>query len=344
MARGTFPQPTYETISDDRLDEFEGRMQGFDITGVFIPIELLIHPCISKTEAILFGFVSNMSKTKHGCYARNRHLANLIGSTPQTITNSLGNLEKWGFVRIVYDDDSSNMGRRIYVEIAYPHTYRRLTSKWHDFILKGIKESYVEYINKLCLVPKKVYRLINILSNSTYKGEHTTPKKPSKTFNPPTLNETIEYAQETNLTSIDPEAFFDHFTSNGWKVSGKAPMKDWKAAVRNWNRNDKKWNKKGDAPEVDSNDDKPRAVTRGSDPELFPILCEMNRLNTTVQDDPVLHWQPFIPIAEALLEGGIDPKELIEWREGRWTAEGHMARMVPGGDLWDEFMEWRGGG
>lgn len=31
-------------------------------------------------------------------------------------------------------------------------------------------------------------------------------------------------------------SFFDHFTSNGWKVSGKAPMQDWKSSVRNWMR------------------------------------------------------------------------------------------------------------
>ena len=39
--------------------------------------------------------------------------------------------------------------------------------------------------------------------------------------------------------------FWDHFSSNGWKVSGKAVMKDWKAAVRNWVRNHNKF-KTGD--------------------------------------------------------------------------------------------------
>lgn len=34
----------------------------------------------------------------------------------------------------------------------------------------------------------------------------------------------------------DTEAnkFWNHFQSNGWKVGGKAPMKDWQAAARNW--------------------------------------------------------------------------------------------------------------
>ena len=32
----------------------------------------------------------------------------------------------------------------------------------------------------------------------------------------------------------EAEKFFNHFSSNGWKVSGRAPMKDYKAAASNW--------------------------------------------------------------------------------------------------------------
>ena len=35
---------------------------------------------------------------------------------------------------------------------------------------------------------------------------------------------------------LDAEYFFDHFESNGWKVGGKTPMRNWKAAARNWLR------------------------------------------------------------------------------------------------------------
>ena len=50
----------------------------------------------------------------------------------------------------------------------------------------------------------------------------------------PSLEEVREYCEELNST-VDPEAFIDHYSSNGWKV-GNQPMKDWKAAVRNWER------------------------------------------------------------------------------------------------------------
>jgi hypothetical protein len=53
---------------------------------------------------------------------------------------------------------------------------------------------------------------------------------------PPSLQDAKAYFLEQSHPN-DADKFFDHFTSNGWRVSGKAPMKDWKAAARNWIRN-----------------------------------------------------------------------------------------------------------
>ena len=35
---------------------------------------------------------------------------------------------------------------------------------------------------------------------------------------------------------MDPQAWLDHYTANGWRV-GRNAMKDWRAAVRTWERN-----------------------------------------------------------------------------------------------------------
>ena len=59
----------------------------------------------------------------------------------------------------------------------------------------------------------------------------------SKTkFQKPSIEEVKAYVKEKGF-NMDPEKFFDHYESNGWKV-GKNPMKDWKAAVRNWEKGD----------------------------------------------------------------------------------------------------------
>ena len=46
-----------------------------------------------------------------------------------------------------------------------------------------------------------------------------------------------EYFVALNAPETEADKFFDYFTANGWKVGGRAPMKDWKAAARNWVRN-----------------------------------------------------------------------------------------------------------
>lgn len=58
-------------------------------------------------------------------------------------------------------------------------------------------------------------------------------------FVPPTLEQVQEYVKEAGL-KMDAQRFVDYFSSNGWKVGGKAPMKDWKAAARNWAAREKK--------------------------------------------------------------------------------------------------------
>lgn len=64
------------------------------------------------------------------------------------------------------------------------------------------------------------------------------PKKQTKRFTKPTVQEIREYVDEL-AGSIDAERFYDHYESNGWRVGGKSPMKNWKATVRNWEKNNK---------------------------------------------------------------------------------------------------------
>jgi hypothetical protein len=63
----------------------------------------------------------------------------------------------------------------------------------------------------------------------------------SKATIPPDKTELDNYFLEIELTKEDCDAFWDHYQSNGWKIGGKTPMKDWKSAARNWKRNKNKF-------------------------------------------------------------------------------------------------------
>lgn len=67
-----------------------------------------------------------------------------------------------------------------------------------------------------------------------YSIDDRADKPPRARFVPPTVEDVAAYCQERGST-IDPAAFVDFYTANGWRA-GRNAMKDWKAAVRNWER------------------------------------------------------------------------------------------------------------
>jgi hypothetical protein len=68
-------------------------------------------------------------------------------------------------------------------------------------------------------------------------GEVARPRRQNI---PPTLPEVQDYAAAQHPGSADAQneaaTFHDHYESNGWRVSGKTLMVDWRAAFRNWMR------------------------------------------------------------------------------------------------------------
>lgn len=59
--------------------------------------------------------------------------------------------------------------------------------------------------------------------------------------NEPIIEEVIKYFQEQNYPEIEANKFYNYFSSNGWLVGGKTPMKNWKAAAKNWMINSVKY-------------------------------------------------------------------------------------------------------
>ena len=77
----------------------------------------------------------------------------------------------------------------------------------------------------------------------------TDPKKGAPR---PTLADVQAYAAEQHPASAaaqtEAAAFHDHYESNGWRVSGKTPMANWRAAFRNWMRRRAQFQAAGQTP------------------------------------------------------------------------------------------------
>ncbi|AQX50871.1 transcriptional regulator [Elizabethkingia anophelis] len=77
----------------------------------------------------------------------------------------------------------------------------------------------------------------------TSKEKKLRAKK--KGFTPPELSELKEYFRTKDYPEMEADKFYNYFSSNGWLVGGKTPMKDWQAAARNWILNTPKYNNHG---------------------------------------------------------------------------------------------------
>jgi hypothetical protein len=60
-----------------------------------------------------------------------------------------------------------------------------------------------------------------------------TPTPPGGEI-PPTIEIVKAFFTSKGYPVVEAQKFFNHFQSNGWRVGGKSPMRNWHAAAENW--------------------------------------------------------------------------------------------------------------
>ena len=85
----------------------------------------------------------------------------------------------------------------------------------------------------------------DVISDNTYTPLSLAPLPDRKKI-PPKFEWVKAYCEQRNK-GVDPEEWFAHYQSNGWKV-GKTRMVDWQAAVRTWEKK-RSFSKPGNAGE-----------------------------------------------------------------------------------------------
>ena len=108
-------------------------------------------------------------------------------------------------------------------------------NSYHTKIQKSTKQALVPYINNINLINKiNVEPLFSTDSNFERIEKKCDVPKILKRMIIPIPGEVNDYFASQNSDSIESEKFFNYYTSNGWKIGGKAKMKNWQAAARNW--------------------------------------------------------------------------------------------------------------
>jgi hypothetical protein len=75
--------------------------------------------------------------------------------------------------------------------------------------------------------------IVNGLGYNNNKNNNKNIKKERAQQVRPTLAQWLDYAKEIGWMGKDVQGAFDHYEANGWRVGGKAPVKNWQAAARN---------------------------------------------------------------------------------------------------------------
>lgn len=98
------------------------------------------------------------------------------------------------------------------------------------------------------LIDQQLHRREVNRANRSGKATEKKPEaeKTAPRMEKPTLEEIKSYCKEKGY-NINAEGFYSYYESNGWKIGGRATMKNWKAAVQSWAAREKKggtlWNK-----------------------------------------------------------------------------------------------------
>jgi hypothetical protein len=95
----------------------------------------------------------------------------------------------------------------------------------------SVEQALVPYINN-----------INYLNNINNSSTQKKNKKEKTSFVIPFYQEIADYFKAKNHNELEAQKFFNHYESNGWKVGGRTPMKNWQAAANNWMINAQKFN------------------------------------------------------------------------------------------------------
>lgn len=213
---------SFDVILDDKWELIEAE---FGLTGFAVVVKLL-------QKIYSLGYYCEWTNEVELLFA---HKLGLGGNSVSEIVRA--SIKRGIFDKEMFDKyhilTSRGIQKRYFEAVS-----RRKDFKVEDkYLLVNAVKNSVNVCNNsknVCNNPENVY------INSQSKGKESKVKESkyigtSSRFVPPTLEQVTEYCKRRK-NRVDPEAWYNHYSSNGWMV-GRTKMKDWKAAVRTWEKN-----------------------------------------------------------------------------------------------------------
>lgn len=208
-----------------------------------IPADVRYDVRLTPNAKLLYGEITALCNEKGYCWAMNGYFAELYSVSKVSVSKWVGSLRDCGYIEceVQYKEGTKQISDR----------HIRLATPIKEILGTPIKKSLIPSQRKVKDPIKEMFKdnntINNTVNNTINMGETSSPdvykekkvvvkaKKTVKRFVPPTLQEVIDYCNETQA-GIDPLGFWNFYESKDWMV-GKNKMKKWHAAVGTWKAN-----------------------------------------------------------------------------------------------------------
>lgn len=189
--------------------------------------------CTPEARGLWVDMICLMAKSKrHGYLLAGdkpmavEHLARIFGQSLEKTSALLVELANSGVYSI---ENEVIFSRRMVKEEHGRKSNRDRVLRWRNARVTQKKQPCNE--NVMDQSPEARVQRLEIESDS------------KKRFRP-SLEQWCDYARQIGWTGKDIQSAFDYYESNGWRIGGKAPIKNWQAAARNCFRRNQE-NQKG---------------------------------------------------------------------------------------------------
>jgi hypothetical protein len=186
--------------------------------------------CPLDARGLWIDLIAIMAKSESHGYlliggkpATSEQLARISGVSTERVEELLGQLESAG----VFSKDNNGS---IYSRKMVREEGGRKSARERLLRFRNANETQVK-------------RLRN--ANETGQSPESRVQRLESERKRPSRADWLSYAKEIIWDAKDADSAFDYYESNGWRVGGKAPVKDWQACARNCQRRSQQNKPKG---------------------------------------------------------------------------------------------------
>jgi hypothetical protein len=194
-----------------------------------------VRACSLEARGLWIDMLALMAKSEvHGHLliggkpARAEQLARIVGLSPERTMQLMDELHASGVFSF---DKETIISRRMVKD-------ERVRKSGCERQLR-FRNANVTQVKRICNTNETEQRIE--VRGKRIDNTHTRADRPIRA-------EWIAYAKEIGWTGADVDGAFDYYESNGWRVGGKAPVKDWRACARNCQRRNQTKPIKGNQP------------------------------------------------------------------------------------------------